>query len=111
MQKVSLKAIAIALLVFMVAAVACPSEAKLIGTWTQEGEQAATWTFRPDGSGFMEQSNPRTTARFTWSCQGVQLQVSTGNLVVPYTVVSNNGNDLVLRNDQSSQTYRFHRKG
>ena len=111
MQKVSLKALVLTLLLVTLAAVAGPSEARFIGTWTQEGEAAAVWTFRPDGSGFMEQSNPKTTARFTWSCQGVQLQLATGTLVVPYTVVSSNGNALVLRNEQTSATYRLIRKG
>ncbi len=111
MQKVSLKAVFLALLVLAVAAVAGPSEAKLVGIWSQEGDKAATWTFRPDGSGFWEQENPKATARFTWSCQGVALQVSTGNLVVPYTVVSVNGNNLLLRNERSSQTYKLQRKG
>ncbi len=109
MQKVSLKALVLTLLLVTLAAVAGPTETKLIGTWTQEGE-AAVWTFRPDGSGFMEQTNPRATARFTWSCQGVQLQVATGTLVVPYTIVSNNGSALVLRNEHSSATYRLSRK-
>lgn len=111
MQKVSLKALVLTLLLVTLAAVAGPSEARFIGTWTQEGGAAAVWTFRPDGSGFMEQSSPKTTARFTWSCQGVQLQLATGTLVVPYTVVSSNGNALVLRNEHTSTTYRLLRKG
>ena len=110
MHKVTFKALLIALLVFVVAAMADPTETKLIGTWTQEGSQGAIWTFRADGSGFMEQTNPRTTARFTWSCQGVQLQLLSGNLVVPYTVISHSSNELVLKNNNSLQTYRLQRK-
>lgn len=110
MHKVTFKALMIALLVFAVAALAGPTETKLIGTWTQEGSQGATWTFRSDGSGFMEQTNPRTTARFTWTCQGVKLQLLSGNLVVPYTVVSSSDNELVLKNNNSLRTYRLQRK-
>ena len=92
-------------------AVIAEPDTRLVGTWSQEGGQEATWTFRPDGSGFMEQNNPRSTARFTWSCRGVRLQVSTGSLSVPYTIVANDSNSLVLRNDQVATTYKLRRKG
>ncbi len=85
------------------------ADSRLVGTWTQDGEPA-TWTFRADGSGFIERSNPRTTARFTWNCQGVRLQVSTAGLIVPYTLVSSDGNTLVLRNERVSQTYHLTKK-
>jgi hypothetical protein len=87
------------------------TDSRLFGTWSQEGPVEAVWTFRPDGSGFMEQVNPRTTARFTWSCQGQRLNVSAaGGLTVPYTVLSNDGNFLVIRNDQVSTVYRLKKK-
>lgn len=85
------------------------ADTRLVGTWAQDGDPA-TWTFRSDGTGFIERSNPRTTARFTWNCQGVRLQVATAGLVVPYTLVSSDGNSLVLRNERVSQTYRLTKK-
>jgi hypothetical protein len=91
-------------------ALAEPTDPKLFGTWTQEGGQATVWTFRPDGSGFMEQSNPRTTARFTWSCRGQRLSVCTAGLTIPYTVVSNDGSSLVIRNEQLSSVYKLKKK-
>ena len=81
---------------------------RLFGTWVQEGSPANVWTFRPDGSGFMEQPNPRCTARFTWSCQGQQLSVSTGpGMSVPYTVISSDSNSLVIRNEQVAAVYKL----
>lgn len=94
-----------------IAAVGDPADAKLFGTWAQEGPSPVMWTFRPDGSGFMEQTNPRTTARFTWDCRGQRLHVSTAGLSVPYTVVSNDGQSMVLRNEQLSTVLKLKKKG
>lgn len=105
----SAKALFLALFLLVISAVAEQTDPRLIGTWAQEGA-AAVWTFRPDGSGFMEQENPRTTARFTWSCSGQQLNVSTSGGNVPYTVVSNDGSSLVIRNDQMAATYKLKKK-
>lgn len=107
-----MKSVKILLLAFFLCALAAVAEqidARLIGTWAQEGA-ATVWTFRPDGSGFLEQESPRTTARFTWSCSGQQLNVSTSGGNVPYTVVSNDGSSLVIRNDQLSATYKLKKK-
>ncbi len=81
----------------------------LVGTWTQEGDRSIEWTFRPDGSGFMVQGEPRTTARFTWELEGDRLNVSTAGLVAPYTVVSLNGQALVIRNERAAQVYTLRR--
>lgn len=110
MKRVSIKALLVAVLLCAVAVLAQP-DAKLVGTWTEQGEMSATWTFRPDGSGFREQMNPRTTARFTWDCRGTALQVQTGGLNVPYAVVSNDGSTLVIRNEQLSTTYTLRKRG
>lgn len=96
--------------VFVTAAVGDPAEARLHGSWTQEGAAPVVWTFRPDGSGFMEQTEPRTTARFTWDCRGQRLNVSTAGLSVPYTVVSNDGRSLVLRNEQLATVLKLKKK-
>jgi hypothetical protein len=110
MKAIRMKALFLAFLLCALTTLAQARDQRLVGTWTQEGQVAATWTFRPDGSGFMEQENPRTTARFTWSCSGNTLQVSTAGLSVPYTVVSNDGNSLVIRNEQIAATYHLRRK-
>jgi hypothetical protein len=104
------KKLLLAIFLFALGAVAQATDPKMVGTWTQEGQAAATWIFRPDGSGFMEQSNPRTTARFTWTCQGQILKVSAAGLSVPYTVLSNDGNSLVIRNDQVSTVLTLKKK-
>ena len=83
----------------------------LIGTWSQTAPSGATWTFRPDGSGFMEHGNSHTVARFTWeSRDGKHLNVSTAGLSVPYTVQSNDGRTLVLVNNRASTTYTLKKK-
>lgn len=109
MTMTTAKTLLLALFLCAIAAIAEGVDARLVGTWTQEGA-ATVWTFRPDGSGFMEQENPRTTARFTWSCSGQSLQVSTSGGNVPYTVVSNTGSELVIRNEQIAATYKLHKK-
>lgn len=83
----------------------------LLGTWSQSEPAGATWTFRSDGSGFMEHGDSHTVARFTWSSSdGVKLNVSTAGLSVPYTVQSNDGRALVLVNNRTSTTYRLVKK-
>jgi hypothetical protein len=104
-----MKTLLIAVLLCAMAVWAQP-DAKLVGTWTEDGQMSATWTFRPDGSGFREQTNPKTTARFTWDCRGASLQVNAGGLSVPYTVLSNDGNSLVIRNEQLATTYTLRKK-
>ena len=47
MKRVSIKALLVAVLLCAVAVLAQP-DAKLVGTWTEQGEMSATWTFRPD---------------------------------------------------------------
>lgn len=112
MTFLNMRAALLALLLCSLVTWAQATDAKLFGTWTQEGAAETVWTFRPDGSGFMEQTSPRTTARFTWTCQGQQLNVSAaGGLTVPYTVVSNDGTSMVLRNEQISTVYRLKKKG
>lgn len=94
----------------LVATVALAQPSRVLGTWVQEGKEAV-WTFRPDGSGFMEQTTPRATARFTWSFEGERLQVCTGGLAVPYTILSADSQSLVIRNDQLETVYRLKKKG
>lgn len=98
------------MLVLCTVAVLANPDSRLVGSWVQEG-QGTVWTFRPDGSGFMEQANPRTTARFTWDCAGQRLNVSTpaGNSV-PYTVMSCDSGSLIIRNDQASSVYKLRKK-
>lgn len=110
MTMMKAKTLLLAFFLCALAAVAQQTDPKLCGTWTQEGGPGMTWIFRPDGSGFIEQPNPQTTARFTWSCQGGQLHVSTSGGSVPYTVISNDGSSMVIRNDQVSTTYRLRKK-
>lgn len=80
----------------------------IIGTWTQEGRNIE-WTFRADGSGFMVQGQPRTTARFTWELRGDKLKVSTSGISAPYTVMSVDAGSLVIRNDRAAQVYTLHK--
>lgn len=82
---------------------------KVVGTWAQEGQAGSVWTFRGDGTGVMEQNRPQTTAHFSWTCQGAALRLVAGGLKVSYTVVKNDGQQLVIRNDISAVTYVFRR--
>lgn len=94
-------------LIFFVAtlAVVAQVDSRIVGTWVQQGEIASVWTFRADGSGFMEQQNPRTVAHFTWSSQGNSMLIATGGLRVPYIILKNDGSQMHIRNQQSSTTY------
>lgn len=99
----------ICLMVILVAAVALSQpNNSIVGSWIQ-ADQGARWTFRADGTGFMEQTN--ATARFNWQVQGETLQVSTAGTSVPYRVVKFDGQTLVIRNDQVAREYELRREG
>jgi uncharacterized protein DUF5640 len=105
MSRVIKKAI---LLIVMVAAVALAQPNSIVGSWVQ-ADKGIRWTFRADGTGFMEQ--PNTTARFNWQVQGQTLQVKSSGMSVPYQVVQLDGQNLVIRNQQISQQYQLRRDG
>lgn len=90
-------------------AVVLAQPGSLVGSWVDSRD--TQWTFRADGSGFMECGSPKTTARFNWQLQGQTLQVSTAGTSVPYQVVQFDGQNLVIRNQRSSQSYQLRRGG
>ena len=95
--------IRVILMIAMVAAVALAQpNSSIVGSWIQS-DQGTRWTFRADGTGFMEQ--PNTTARFNWQVRGQTLQVQTAGLSVPYQVIQLDRQNLVIRNQQVSQQY------
>lgn len=91
-------------------ALAQPTEEALVGTWAQDDGRQMVWTFRSDGSGFLVQGQPRTTARFTWALQGEELTVETSGISAPYTVVSVDQGSLVIRNERGAQVYTLRRQ-
>lgn len=95
------------LLVSTLLAMAQPSQ-DIVGSWVQDNQQAR-WTFRPDGTGFMERGQPKTTARFQWRVNGTILEVSTAGTSVPYELVQNDGSRLVIKNQRVSQVYELRR--
>lgn len=98
----------ICLWVLLVTAVAFAQQGTIVGSWV-EANQGTRWTFRADGTGFMEQTN--ATARFDWRVQGQILQLSTAaGTSVPYKVVRFDGSNLVIRNEQISREYQLRRE-
>jgi hypothetical protein len=97
------------LMVVLVTAMALAQpNSSIVGSWVQ-ADQSTRWTFRADGTGFMEL--PNATARFNWQVQGQTLQVSTAGTSVPYQVVQFDGQNLVIRNVQVSRQYELRRDG
>lgn len=82
----------------------------IIGDWVQQS-QDARWTFRSDGTGFMERGTPKITARFEWKLKGNTLEVTTqAGTSVSYQIVENNGNLLVIKNQMVAQVYQLQRQ-
>ena len=106
-MKTLISKIIIFLLIISWAAVAQPS-ADIVGTWVQDAQENR-WTFRPDGTGFMEHGKPKTIARFKWIVRGSVLEVSTAGTSIPYQLVQNGGNRLVLKNQRVAQVYKLRR--
>ena len=85
-----------------------PSSA-VVGAWVQAAD-SMRWTFRSDGTGFMERGNPKMTARFKWSVKGSILEVSTAGTSVPYKLVENTANTLVIKNQHVLKTYTLQKQ-
>lgn len=96
------------LLLMAAVAVAQPGQT-IVGDWVQES-QNAKWTFRSDGTGFMERGQPKLTARFSWLLRGQVLQVSTASTSVDYEVVQSSAEVLVIRNSRGGQVYELRRQ-
>lgn len=91
-----------------VATVAQPGRT-IVGDWTQQ-EASAEWSFRSDGTGFMEQGQPNVIARFSWQLEGNVLRVFTAGTSVPYEVLQNDGRVLRIRNQRGGQVYELRKK-
>jgi hypothetical protein len=92
----------------LLATAVAQSDQSIVGTWIQDA-QDTRWTFRADGTGFLERGQPKTTARFNWQFQGETLQVSTAGTSIPYAVIQNDGQTLVIRNERVAQVYQLRR--
>lgn len=104
-MKRTVSKIVLCLFALSLAAFAQPS-ANILGSWTQS-IPSTKWTFRPDGTGFMEVSN--TTARFNWTVRGKTLKVFTAGTSVPYRVLESGSDRLVIENLRASKTYQLER--
>ena len=91
---------------FLVVAAWAQSSSLLVGTWLND-EHQSRWTFRADGSGFMERAN--TTGRFSWQLQSSTLQVTTAGTSNPYEVVRCDAQTLVIKNDRNGKIYNLRR--
>ena len=101
----------ITVMVVLVAAVALAQPGQsIVGSWVQ-ADKSCRWTFRADGTGFMERTQPKSTARFDWQVRGNTLQLSTAGTTIPYSVVQNDGQNLVIRNEQIAQVSQLKRDG
>lgn len=96
-------------LLIMILAVAtwAQSSTLLVGTWLNDAHQSR-WTFRADGTGFMEKAN--TTGRFSWELQGSSLQVTTVGTSNPYEVVRCDAEVLVIKNNRNAKVYNLRRE-
>lgn len=81
----------------------------VVGAWVQEAD-SMRWTFRPDGTGFMERGNPKMTARFKWNVKGRILEVSTAGTSVPYKLVESTANTLIIKNQHVLKTYTLQKQ-
>jgi len=104
---IKLKQTFLVLLLLTVAAIADPASS-IVGSWL-ESSSGARWTFRADGTGFMELGETRTTARFNWRLRGSTLEVSTAATSVPYSVLQQGSDSLTIRNERVSQVYQLQR--
>lgn len=104
-----LSSITVMIVLMAAVALAQPGQS-IVGSWVQ-ADKSCRWTFKADGTGFMERTQPRSTARFNWQVRGNTLQLSTAGTTIPYSVVQNDGQNLVIRNDQIAQVYQLKRDG
>lgn len=104
-----LSCITVMIVLIAAAALAQPAQS-IVGSWV-EADKNCRWTFRADGTGFMERTQPRSTARFSWQVRGNTLKLSTAGTTIPYSVVQNDGQNLVIRNEQIAQVYQLKRDG
>ena len=82
----------------------------IVGRWVQDSPQVS-WTFRADGSGFMERGTPKTTARFNWTLDGNILKLSTATGVpITYQIVSRAQDRLVIVNRRLAMEYTLRRE-
>ncbi|MFA7479140.1 MAG: DUF5640 domain-containing protein [Vulcanimicrobiota bacterium] len=105
-QKITLTMV---LLTLLVVAIAVAEHAHpIVGAWEQ-ADKGTHWTFRADGTGLMERTEPKYTARFKWTLRGNTLSLSTAGRVVPYQIIQHDAHNLVIRNPQVSQIYQLSR--
>lgn len=96
------------LIVLLTLVVGAQPDQSIVGNWVQSS-QNAKWSFRDDGTGFMEQGQPSVIARFNWRFQGATLQLSTAGTSIPYDVIQNDGSTLVIKNRRGGQVYELRR--
>lgn len=104
-----LKSLTLMIVLLGAVAFAQPGQS-IVGSWSQ-ADQNCRWTFKADGTGFMERTQPRSTARFNWTISGNTLQLSTAGISVPYSIVRYDGQNLVIRNEKVAQVYQLKRDG
>lgn len=98
----------VALLIMLLAIASwAQSSSLLVGTWLNDAHQSR-WTFRADGTGFMEKAH--TTGRFSWQLQGSTLQVTTAGTSNPYEVVQCDAQALVIKNNRNGKVYNLRRE-
>lgn len=98
------------LLMGLLGAVSLAQADFIVGSWVQDSQEV-TWTFRNDGSGFMERGNPRTTARFSWTLEGniLKLSTSVGTPIV-YQITSHTPTQMVIVNRRLAMEYTLRRQ-
>ncbi len=102
------RGVVVVLTVFLLAGVLFAQTTQgFLGSWTLEDKTEMVWTFRPDGTGFMERSVPRSTARYTWSLRGDILSLTTTATEVSYSVIEQSSATLILKSHHSGKTYRL----